>query len=44
MYAEKKYELEDFKDAIKSEFYKMKQDVDFAGEIYRELGEAKTLL
>ena len=44
MYAEKKYELEDFKDAIKSEFYKMKQDVDFAGEVYRELGETKTLL
>ena len=30
MYAKKKYELGDFKDAIKSEFYILKQDVEFA--------------
>lgn len=44
MYAEKQFELEEMKDAMKAEFYKLKLDVEFAGEVYRELGETKTLL
>lgn len=44
MYAEKKYELSEIKDRMKKEFYNQKLDVDFVGEVFRELGETKTLL
>ena len=44
MYSEKKFELEEFKNIMKSELYKLKLDVDFVAEVYRELGETKTLL
>lgn len=45
MYSEKKYELEDIKNGIKAEFDKnMFLDVEFKDEIFRELGETKTLL
>ena len=33
MYAEKQFELEEMKDAMKAEFYKLKPDVEFAGEV-----------
>lgn len=44
LYSEKQYELEEFKDKLKAEFYKNKLDVEFVGENLRELGETKTLL
>lgn len=45
MYAEKKCELEELKNGIKAEFDKHYfSDVEFKNEIYRELGETKTLL
>lgn len=44
MYAEKKYEFDEIREGMKSEFYKKKLDVEFVGEIVRELGETKTML
>ena len=45
MYAEKQYELEEIKNGIKAEFDKhMFFDAEFKDEIYRELGDTKTLL
>ena len=45
MYSEKKFELEEIRDRIKAECNKhMFTDVEFVDEIYRELGDTKTLL
>ena len=44
MYSEKRYELEELKEGIKSEFYKMHFDAEIVGEVARELGETKTLV
>lgn len=45
MYTEKKYALEEIKNGIKAEFNKhMFSDVEFVDEIFRELGETKTLI
>lgn len=44
MYSKKRYELEELKEGMKSEFYKMHFDAELVGETSRELGETKTLM